>query len=1228
MKILKIRFQNLNSLVGEWSVDFTLPAYAAEGIFAITGPTGAGKSTILDAICLALFSQTPRLGKVSKGGNEIMSRQTGECFAEVTFQTRKGTYKCHWSQRRARKRPSGELQPPRHEISDAVTGKPLEVGARSVADKVAEVAGMDFERFTRSMLLAQGGFAAFLQSDANGRSPILEQITGTEIYSQISVAIHERQKAERQRLDDLERLCSGMQPLGEADEQALRDRHGERRKAEQSLEEKLAVLRQDIAWVEQVRALENGLRALTENRSAHMARKESFRSDRDRLDRARRALPLAAPSAALEALEKEQARERADLKQARVEIPELATAVTEARQAEMEAGKHQEDARRAREKEIPAGQKTRELDIQILERTRQLAVAENDARRMGNERAEWETQHNKVQREQQAAAAEQKRLAESLAARATDAGLVESLKAIRLLFANLAEREENQRDALLRLGKARELRNSADADLVRSQADRQHLLSRKQEAEDTLRQLEDRIRERLAERDSGDWQRELNDARDRLRFLTEATDAVNQVEGLRRRLEKAEQLRMEREAALAARRSELDAASLALGKARENEALRETNLALRTRLRSFEEERARLSDGAPCPLCGAIEHPYAKGNVPIPDESETDLRQARADRQAIEEKYSALREEQARIGESLQQVGQEIEERQSDLVRVEQRCREHLDTHRLAWPDAADPDAFRAESETARQAVETASRVLQETAGLEKERQEALQLLEDTRRQAEEVERTTVLHANRAETAARDEERLDQECGAAALSVSNARQAALRESGRFGVTDLPPGQSTEILRQLEDRRNFWQDLDRRHAAQVKAEELLTEELRRQANRGAQLEREEGEKQARRDELAGEAETLRSQRREMYGDRDPDAEERRLSAAVEDAERARERARQARELAERALDSRQQAAESLARSLESRAGQIDDHRERLQTRCREAGFSGEEDFRSAFLSQEEHKELQTRQEEIDQEGFQIETRLQDKSEALAAERGKARTTNTSEELEHDLATAETALREAREEAGQLGLQLAANASLREQVKETQSAVEAQRREWTRWNRLHDLIGSADGKKFRNFAQGLTFEILVSHANSQLRKLSDRYLLVQRKEDPLELNVVDSYQAGEIRSTRNLSGGESFLVSLALALGLSGMASRHVPVDSLFLDEGFGTLDEDALETALETLAELRQENKLIGVISHVGALKERIATRVQVTPRRGGRSVLDGPGCSGPLGPVA
>jgi exonuclease SbcC len=219
------------------------------------------------------------------------------------------------------------------------------------------------------------------------------------------------------------------------------------------------------------------------------------------------------------------------------------------------------------------------------------------------------------------------------------------------------------------------------------------------------------------------------------------------------------------------------------------------------------------------------------------------------------------------------------------------------------------------------------------------------------------------------------------------------------------------------------------------------------------------------------------------------------------------------------------------------------------------------------------------------------------------------------------LEPQFKEFEESLKELRDAVAGIKHKLSENTAAKERIKAKQSAIEAQKKECHRWEKLHGLIGSADGKKYRNFAQGLTFELMVSHANRQLEKMTDRYLLIRDDQQPLELNVIDNYQAGEIRSTKNLSGGESFIVSLTLALGLSKMASRKVRVDSLFLDEGFGTLDEESLETALETLSGLHQDGKLIGIISHVYALKERISTQINITPVSGGRSSLSGPGCT-------
>jgi exonuclease SbcC len=173
----------------------------------------------------------------------------------------------------------------------------------------------------------------------------------------------------------------------------------------------------------------------------------------------------------------------------------------------------------------------------------------------------------------------------------------------------------------------------------------------------------------------------------------------------------------------------------------------------------------------------------------------------------------------------------------------------------------------------------------------------------------------------------------------------------------------------------------------------------------------------------------------------------------------------------------------------------------------------------------------------------------------------------------------------------------------------QLRTTQQALFAQISQQTAdtdvWQRLDALIGSSKGDKYRKFAQGLTLDHLLQLANQHLARLHGRYLLRRKSTGELELEIVDAWQGDVARDTRTLSGGEGFLVSLALALALSDLVSNKTSIDSLFLDEGFGSLDGDTLEVALTALDSLNASGKMIGIISHVEALKERIPAQIRV-----------------------
>ena len=241
---------------------------------------------------------------------------------------------------------------------------------------------------------------------------------------------------------------------------------------------------------------------------------------------------------------------------------------------------------------------------------------------------------------------------------------------------------------------------------------------------------------------------------------------------------------------------------------------------------------------------------------------------------------------------------------------------------------------------------------------------------------------------------------------------------------------------------------------------------------------------------------------------------------------------------------------------------------------------------------------------------------------DRTARLEAERSKGLTTRTLEELEGAYSQQERNINDRRKNIYELELAQDQRRKLQAENQELVKDRDAQAEIAANWKALNKLIGSQNGNNYRIFAQRITLQMMIGLANKQLARMSGRYILTTSPgDDGLALSVIDNEQAGEIRPTENLSGGERFIVSLALALGLSQISGSKARVDSLFLDEGFGSLDADSLNTALDALGEVKREGRMIGIISHVEALRERIAAQIRVVPKSEGVSVLEGPGCS-------
>ena len=257
------------------------------------------------------------------------------------------------------------------------------------------------------------------------------------------------------------------------------------------------------------------------------------------------------------------------------------------------------------------------------------------------------------------------------------------------------------------------------------------------------------------------------------------------------------------------------------------------------------------------------------------------------------------------------------------------------------------------------------------------------------------------------------------------------------------------------------------------------------------------------------------------------------------------------------------------------------------------------------YHQALLPEAERAQLQALHERL-HSALQRHATLQADAHARAAAlQAQAVTDASAAAIQERLHTLEEVRHAHSARLGAAQARLNDDAQRRSQQAALLATIATQTQDCDLWQRLDALIGSAKGDKFRRFAQGLTLEHLLHLANRHLARLHGRYLLRRKATGELELDIVDSWQGDVARDTRTLSGGEAFLVSLALALALSDLVSSKTSIDSLFLDEGFGTLDGDTLEVALGALDALNASGKMIGIISHVQALQERIPVQIRV-----------------------
>ena len=1013
MRIDTLTLCNINALRGRWHIDFT--ALAGSGIFAITGPTGAGKSTILDALCLALYGQTPRLGKITQSHNALMTRHSGECSAEIVISVDGKRYRIYWGQKRAHGKADGKLQNPRHEIADADSGAIIEDKTSRTVQRVEALTGLNFERFVRAVLLAQGQFAAFLHAGGDERAPILEQITGTAIYTRLSIAAHARYQEARETLQQLQ----GDSPAP-PDADAIAQLHNALHNAERQVAD---------------------AKAARDKSAAQLAQWQQWHTQQTQCTQWQNAL--------------------ADAETAWQALADTRDALQRHQRSQSGAAAYR-DWQREHAAYADLGAK----------------IAHNHAQKTALQTALHTHEHNAAHA-----------AAQAQAARHAEQAAEPALRQARDLDSSHRHLQSRVQENAARLQTLAFATADTMSALAAQHADKQALDNRYQ----TL----------LDGQSPQDWQQALDAARERYAALRDLGKIQETQQALARDIRAAEET-------LAARQNQLQHAHTAEAQAQQTLEAAEEKTADKRRIyeqalliRNLDSHRAHLKAGEPCPLCGAREHPYASG-APRPEDDRAALQQAENAEAAAQKNWQHAHS--ARIQA-------ERDTAHSENTRKQLNARQNEYTHTLAHG----------------------------------------------------IQQWQVTDGDLP----------------AALAACEAHGSALAERIRA---------LHDIQRQREQADNILRARDWQQTRQTLA--ALEQDIA----------------------------TNRAARHAVLPAADADAHAAALRAAVDTSHAAEQRAAQTLAQQREALGKLDAEIATLATLQSGHAQAAAEKQAAFYAWLPQAGFRDLADWQAAQSHAPHIAQWQQAVEQAALQREQAHTRLADGEQTLARLRAtlpddiddeqtlRARHENDDAQYSHAL-----------QQQGQLLAAQAEHTRRAEQWAKRREQIAAQQRECELWREMHDLIGSADGKKFRNFAQGLTFDIMIAHANQELAKMSDRYLLVRAASGHLELDVIDDYQGGETRTTKNLSGGEQFIVSLALALGLSAMAGEKIRIDSLFLDEGFGTLDEQSLDQALDTLASLPQQGKLIGIISHVGALRERIPAQIRVIPQPGGISRLQGEG---------
>ncbi len=1235
MKIVTIRGKNLASLEGDFAVEFEQAPLARAGLFAITGPTGSGKSTILDALCLALFDEMPRLpsgqgvpvGRAdedlafrtrSNDVRSILRRGAAEGFAEVEFiGSDNQRYLARWEVRRARNLASGRLQAQTMTLTSLANNQLIGRTKSDVQEAIRDRLGLSFEQFRRSVLLAQGDFASFLKADAKQRSELLERMTGTEIYGALSKAAHARAVIEEAEMKRLEQRLGDLLPLLPEQRVALEVQYKDALAAQLQLDQSRQVLKVVIDWyarLDQLKAAEG--EAITKVESADQVAVNAIERSQE-FEAVKSVQPLRALVERMDQSIHELSNAEINLEAASVEQQHLVNSVHELQQA-VEADNLlllEHESERALSE--PVLHEARVLDSQLKgfisekEGCQQAALVAIEKANEASKKYSEISEH--CQYFEKALTESEKWLLENTCYSA----LASQWQRWDQEFTSLVEVDHARQAAILGLASSEE-----SLPLIKQQlaTEKDHQVKLNVSVSDMEKEIE-ALEAQISATPLAQLQQErerFNHRKNSLRILMElhkqAVESKRQLALMVGEKERNEAESERLRGAIQKAKEQLIASGAAL-----KEAERSQHLAITARKADVKSLRNELIEGEPCPVCGSHEHPWVIAHP----EFDLMLDYMTGRIQDLREAVSRLTSENGRMEAeyvSTNKLVGEYETKKSALM-------DDLASLDIQWKEACSVENISADVLT----VEAGDQLAEITVNVEVALKEIaereiqgyqLQKMLQGKRQA--LHQSSLALGSATESIAKLTLQLqklnhDQEQQTRELAKAEFVRKQIIERLSPVLTGIEHWQQ-QLETDVQSLRQKCEQIIRQWHEQIKLREEAANGLAANKEKlaAARIEATYGDEssakaQAAFTDILAKLTGLETKRKMLLEGRAAEQVENELNAAVNIAKNAFQAAQS------KLSSAREQLAVSRQKVLQKQEDKL------LKL---EAKDSAENSVNSALAKHEINLERLRERLAHDEEWLRVEqvelnkihTQLLEAKARLAAlqeqrvahEEADVPATKL-EDANAQLVETEALYQSSQDSIAEIRASLKQDDEKQNQGVALRGELQKQQDKWQIWGGLKELIGSQDGSKFRTFAQSLTLDALLGYANRHLEELARRYLLQRVPGSDLELQVIDQEMGDEVRSVHSLSGGESFLISLALALGLASLSSNRTQVESLFIDEGFGSLDPATLDIAIASLDALQSLGRKVGVISHVPAMVERIGVQVRVGVHGGGKS---------------